>query len=162
MIRLANISDIDEIMDIYKISKEIMGGIGNNTQWNNGYPNKEMIIEDIKNKNSYLVYDNDSIVGVFSFIIGEDETYSYIEDGSFLSNSEYGTIHRLGSNGRRSGVFKECVDFCLSKINHIRIDTHKNNTIMRHLIEKYGFIQCGIIYVFDGTKRIAYEFIKED
>ena len=33
---------------------------------------------------------------------------------------------------------------------------------MRHLIEKYGFIQCGIIYVFDGTKRIAYEFIKED
>ena len=29
-------------------------------------------------------------------------------------------------------------------------------------IEKYGFIQCGIIYVFDGTKRIAYEFIKED
>ena len=85
MIRLANISDIDEIMDIYKISKEIMDGIGNNTQWNNGYPNKEMIIEDIKNKNSYLVYDNDSIVGVFSFIIGEDETYSYIEDGSFLS-----------------------------------------------------------------------------
>ena len=38
MIRLANISDIDEIMDIYKISKEIMDGIGNNTQWNNGYP----------------------------------------------------------------------------------------------------------------------------
>ena len=32
---------------------------------------------------------------------------------------------------------------------------------MQHLIEKNGFQRCGIIYVEDGSPRIAYEKIKE-
>lgn len=34
---------------------------------------------------------------------------------------------------------------------------HKDNKITRHLIEKNGFAKCGIIYVADGSPRIAYE-----
>lgn len=39
----------------------------------------------------------------------------------------------------------------------MRIDTHENNKVMQHLIKKNGFQECGIIYVEDGSPRIAYE-----
>ena len=39
----------------------------------------------------------------------------------------------------------------------VRIDTHRDNETMLHLIEKNGFIRCGIIIVDDGTERIAFQ-----
>ena len=49
------------------------------------------------------------------------------------------------------------VQFCEQSINHLRIDTHNDNKIMQHVIEKNGFKRCGIIHVNDGSERIAYE-----
>ena len=40
---------------------------------------------------------------------------------------------------------------------HLRIDTHEKNLVMQNLVKKTGFSYCGIIYVDDGTKRLAYE-----
>ncbi len=45
-------------------------------------------------------------------------------------------------------------------MSNFRIDTHNDNKIMQHVIEKNGFIRCGIIYVKDGSPRIAYEKIE--
>ena len=39
----------------------------------------------------------------------------------------------------------------------IRIDTHEDNKPMRRFLEKCGFKFCGIIYLEDGSKRLAYE-----
>lgn len=43
----------------------------------------------------------------------------------------------------------------------IRIDTHADNKTMQHLIEADGFTRCGIIYIADGTPRIAYQWTAE-
>lgn len=94
---------------------------------------------------------------VFALIIGEDPTYLRIEHGAWLNNSPYGTIHRLGSDGTRKGCFAECLTFCLNRIPNLRADTHRNNLTMQHLLEKYGFRRCGIIYVKDGSERLAYQ-----
>ena len=51
------------------------------------------------------------------------------------------------------------VAFCEKQIPHLRIDTHEDNKVMQHLIEKNGFKKCGIVYVEDGTERFAYEKI---
>ena len=51
------------------------------------------------------------------------------------------------------------MDFCLEKTRHIRIDTHEDNTVMHHLMNKYGFSKRGIIYLQNGAERIAYEYI---
>ena len=37
------------------------------------------------------------------------------------------------------------------------IDTHEKNKTMQHVVEKLGFKRCGIIYIEDGTPRIAYQ-----
>ena len=64
-------------------------------------------------------------------------------------------IHRIAGIG--GGIFTDALDFCRRKTNHIRIDTHHDNKPMQHVVEKAGFSRRGIIYVDDGTPRIAYE-----
>ena len=62
----------------------------------------------------------------------------------------------------RKGSFSECLNFCKGLISHIRIDTHHDNRTMQHLIEKHGFVRCGIIHIYDGSPRIAYEYLGEE
>ena len=42
-------------------------------------------------------------------------------------------------------------------IPSIKIDTHEQNLGMQHILRKNGYTYCGVIYVEDGTKRLAYE-----
>ncbi len=84
---------------------------------------------------------------------------SYIEDGNWLSDEPYGTIHRIASDGTVSGVVKMAVEYCRKTILNLRIDTHEKNKTMQHVVEKIGFIRCGIIYLEDGSPRIAYQLI---
>ncbi len=130
---------------------------GNPYQWASGGPTKGQLLNDIINNDLYVIKENERIVGVFAFIIGEDPTYKIIERGKWLSDSEYGTIHRVASDGSNHGLFDLIIEYCSNIIDHLRIDTHSDNKVMQHLIEKNGFQKCGIIYVSDGSARIAYE-----
>lgn len=156
-IRPAMQSDLDEIEKIYAGARRFMAQNGNPTQWANGYPNRELLEDDIRKGNLYAVTRDGEIVGVFLFVIGEDPTYGYIEGGTWRSDTPYGTIHRIASSS--SGIFAVCLEFCRSKCAHIRVDTHADNKPMQHLAEKYGFSRRGIIYVADGTPRIAYDLL---
>ena len=40
---------------------------------------------------------------------------------------------------------------------NIRIDTHKDNKIMQGLLARHGFSYCGIIYLKNGSPRLAYQ-----
>ena len=156
-IRKAKQSELAKIMEIYAYARKIMKDNGNATQWGNNRPDIATIQKDIEQQQLYVVEQQNAIHAVFAFVLGEDPTYRVIEDGQWQDNSEYGTIHRVASNGTISGIFDLIMQFCEQKIKHIRIDTHKDNTIMQHLIEKHQFQRCGIIYVSDKTPRIAYE-----
>lgn len=96
------------------------------------------------------------ITGVFAFQIGEEPTYQRIQ-GRWLNDFPYGVIHRIAGNGREKGILAICLRFCETFTGNLRIDTHENNLIMRHLLKKHGFQECGVIYVEDHTPRIAYQ-----
>lgn len=157
-IRQSEIKDLQSIMDIYAYAREFMRSTGNPNQWINGYPAEELIIQEIKDKHSF-VCENETgeIIGTFCFIIGDDPTYSRIENGEWLNNEPYGTIHRLASNDKAKGLFSKCLKWCSARCPNIRADTHHDNKIMRTILEKNGFKECGIIYVANGTPRIAYQ-----
>ena len=53
------------------------------------------------------------------------------------------------------------MDWCFGRTGNIRIDTHKDNAIMRHCLESYGFRYCGIIYLENGDERLAYQLFRE-
>lgn len=161
MIRLAEKKDLNTIQDIFNKAKIFMRNDGNMHQWNGNYPSDEILLNDISNKNLYVCYSDGLIYGVFYFYIGVDETYNYIE-GSWPNNEEYGTIHRIASNGLRRGVFEEVLSFAKIKISNIRIDTHEDNKFMREKLNKNNFKYCGIIYINDGSPRRAYQYIVEE
>jgi len=157
-VRYTKIEDLNEVMKIYAHARNQMKLNGNPNQWKNTNPKEETIRNDIKNKNSYVIHNQKQILGVFTFIIGVDETYKYIE-GAWLNDEPYGTIHRIASNNIEKKIFETCLSFCERKISNIRIDTHNDNKIMQHVIEKNNFTKCGTIYVEDGSPRIAYQKI---
>ncbi len=157
-IRKGTAADIDAIMSCYDAARRYMRASGNYSQWINGYPSQELVAEDIATGINYVGEDEDGeIVMAFAFIIGDDPTYSVIEDGQWLNNRPYGTIHRLGSTGRHRGILKLCVDYCMSYIGNICLDTHADNATMQRAAEKLGFTRCGIIYCIDGSPRVAFQ-----
>ena len=157
-IRRAKIEDLGSILEIYAKAREYMRKSGNPTQWGTDKPQKQLLEDDIR-KGELFVGENDDgeLHFVFAFILGEDPTYAYIENGSWPSDEPYGTIHRIASDGTVSGVVREAVEFGKKTISNIRIDTHENNKTMQHVLDKLGFRRCGIIYIDDGSPRIAYQ-----
>jgi len=158
-IRKAEINDLLIIMSIYEKAKQFMKNNGNPTQWGADYPNEEIVVRDISDGNLYVCIENNTIVGVFAFIIGDEPTYQIIENGAWHSSMQYGTIHRIASDDSIRGISRYCFDFCREKCNYLRIDTHRDNKPMLAAIQKYGFQECGIIHVRDGSERIAFDYL---
>ena len=156
---LADESHLKAIIKVIDLAKQIMIANGNKTQWINGYPSEEIILQDIKQNHAYVIMNNEVIEGYFCFLRGEnpEPTYSSIEDGKWLNKDSYGVIHRLASSGRIKGIAAACFDFCFSQINNIKVDTHENNIPMQNYFNKIGFEYCGIIYVNDGSPRKAFQ-----
>ena len=107
-----------------------------------------------------MVEHDGKIVGTFALIYGEDPTYGYIEDGAWKSAEPYAAIHRVASDGSVRGLGDVILQWCIHQAGHVRIDTHHDNKTMQHVIEKNGFQYCGVIYLADGSPRVAYEYLK--
>lgn len=155
-IRRAEPADLERILEIYAIAREFMEQNGNPTQWSGGYPAADMLAADMDGNNLYVTQNEGGIHGVFFFAVMDDPTYHVIEGGAWRSSEPYGVIHRIASDGS-GGVFSAALEYCTQRIPHIRIDTHRDNYPMQHVLEKHGFSRRGIIYVADGTPRIAYD-----
>lgn len=158
MIRLAQTGDLDRIMDIYSAARAFMRRSGNPTQWGDHHPPRDMLEQDIAQQHLYVWLEDGVIHGVFAFVLGDDPSYAHIEDGNWLNDEPYGTIHRIASSGETRGVFAQCLAFCRGLHGNIRIDTHHDNLVMQQLVTRHGFVRCGIVYVSDGSPRIAYQY----
>lgn len=160
MIRKAIESDLLEIKGIVAKARELMTALGNVNQWVDGYPSIEVLLSDIRSGNAYLLLREDEAVAYFAMIDGPDPTYNFIAEGNWLNDDSYGVLHRVASSGEAKGVFKEILFHASEYYSNIRIDTHHDNRIMQRLLEQNGFVYCGVIFLADGSPRLAYQRIK--
>ena len=159
MIRKATERDIPAALALFKAAKAIMRSDGNTTQWGDNYPSEEIVRSDISKEGGYIVEREDVAEGYFAMLPSPEPTYSSI-DGKWLDDTApYLVIHRVASTAGSHGVFREIIEYALSASANIRIDTHRDNRIMRHVIEKAGFSYCGIISLADGSERLAYQIV---
>ena len=163
VIRAAEKRDVEQLLSIYESAKKFMRGAGNLTQWTGNYPSGELLEEDIDKGQLYCEENEEGRI-VFCFVLaeGEDPTYRYI-DREWLSHEPYGTIHRIAKDGSlpdSRGAVKRCVEFALARHSHLRVDTHRDNFPMQKAVEREGFSYRGIIYLSDGSPRMAYELVK--
>ena len=155
-IRKAELGDLSQIRSIYAHARTLMRETGNGTQWKNTYPTDKIILSDIENGYLHLLFDGDGIQGVFAFLPKGDPVYDRI-DGAWLNEKPHAAVHRVASAGRKKGILPACMRYCLSKADNIKIDTHENNKIMQHQLEKMGFVRCGIVTLANGETRVAYQ-----
>ncbi len=148
--------DLLSVLSIYKKAISYMREHKNTEQWNDFEALRNNVISDILKGISHVLIDEDEIKSVFTLMDGEEPSYSSI-DGKWIDESPYLTIHRLAVAEHEKGYASLCFAYGMLQGNHIRIDTHGMNHPMRRLIQKMGFMECGVITLSDGTKRIAYE-----
>ncbi len=161
-IRKATEQDLGRMMEIYSFARRFMAEHGNPNQWGpTNWPPENLIRKDIRSGNSYVCTNDDgTVIGTFYFIFGKDiePTYRNIEDGSWLSDTAYGVVHRIASDGSEKGIGAFCINWAFEQCKHLRIDTHGDNVVMQGLLRKLGFVQCGIIHVEkDSFPRLAFE-----
>lgn len=160
----ANEDNLPAIMDIIQGAKDNLKRMGVD-QWQQGYPDEAVIQNDIRSGNSYLYYENNSLVGTFALFLEDDPTYAHIENGEWLTEAEpYAAIHRIAvaqevlGTGVMGRLIEGVGDICYAKgFTSIRIDTHPDNKSMQRALGKAGYEYCGHIFLEDGDLRFAYE-----
>ena len=137
-------------------------------QWQNGYPNEQVIRGDIERGESYVVTRGEQIVATAMITFAPDPNYAVIYNGEWLlaTPKSYATIHRiavdLGERGQgiAEWIVGQTERMCRKRgADSLRIDTHRDNRSMQRVAEKNGMTLCGIIHLADGAERLAYEKI---
>lgn len=164
IIRNAVESDAENILHIIENAKLALSKM-HIDQWQDGYPNLESILADIKQGISWVMEQDGIILATAAIYIGNEPTYNEINDGKWQTNAmQYGIIHRIAvtTDCKSRGLASAFMDYCgeLSRkasVPSMRCDTHSDNIIMQHTLEKNGYIRCGTIYLADGSPRVGYE-----
>ena len=164
-IRQATYKDLNSLMNVFDEAKHIMRSCGNLKQWNEGYPSLDIVSKDIESGYCIVACEGNEILATMSLIPGPEITYSFIE-GSWAYDDPYYVIHRMASTTPGRNIASKLFDWAFEHIrqfglNTIRIDTHRDNCIMKHVLTKYGFNECGVIYLGNGDPRDAYIMKKE-
>lgn len=163
--KLAHHQDLSSLMNIFHEAQRYLAS-QDVDQWQDGYPTEDIIIIDIDNRENYLVKNEEGVImGTTMFTTNPEPTYTQI-DGAWLTDEDvvYGVIHRMAvSNafkkmGIAQFIFDQCEQMLKDKnIASMRIDTHEDNKGMGSLLKKLGYTYCGIIFLEDGDKRLAFE-----
>jgi len=132
----------------------------NNPQWSCGYPEIEILYDDVKKEQLYVAYEENELIGMVVIQKSKDEIY---EKYDFWSEGPYLSVHRIVS--KRSGLGKYFINMAIDMAKEIganvRLDTHIKNIHMQELVKSLGFVEVGETeqgYI-DNTLAITYELV---
>lgn len=140
-------SDLPEIVELYQmgIADMIKKGI---FQWDEIYPNTEVLEEDVKRNEMYLLIKEEKIAACV--VINEDQDESYLTGSWSYTEGKVAVIHRLcvhpgnQSQGNGRHIMELAQEMITSMGYHqIRMDTFMANSNARHLYEKLGYRYTG-------------------
>jgi len=159
--RKAEIADVNSIWEILQQAIIRRKEDGSN-QWQDGYPNVDVVQKDIDSRIGFVLIDGDTIIGYCAVLINDEPAYANIQ-GKWLTNDDFVVIHRVAISGKYlgKGFAKKLMNFVEeyainNRIWSIKADTNFDNIAMMKIFEKLGYIYCGEVY-FRNSPRRAYE-----
>lgn len=159
--RKAELSEIAPIWEILQQAIQRRKEDGSN-QWQDGYPNPEVIQKDIEKGEGFVLVDGETIIGYSAVLINGEPAYEKIE-GKWLTNGDFVVLHRVAISEKYLGkglakmILKYIEEFAVSNnIYSIKADTNFDNIAMMKIFESSGYTYCGEVY-FRGSPRKAYE-----
>ncbi|MFM9825748.1 GNAT family N-acetyltransferase [Flavobacterium sp.] len=163
--RKAKITDVSEIWVILQQAIKRRKNEGSD-QWQDGYPNLEVVKNDIKNSYGYVLTEAKTIIGYCAILINDEPEYLNIE-GKWLTNADFVIVHRIAiseshiGKGLSKTIIENIEDLARNiNIHSIKVDTNYDNFAMMKIFDKCGFSFCGIVH-FRGSPRRAYEKVLE-
>ena len=159
--RKALLSEKEVIWNILNLAIKRRKEDGSN-QWQDGYPNTEVVEKDIKNGEGFVLVDENNIIGYCAAIINNEPEYEKIE-GKWLTNSDFFVVHRIAIAENHLGknlskvILENVENFAINNnIFSVKVDTNFDNFAMQKIFEKTGFVYCGEVH-FRGSPRKAFE-----
>ena len=163
--RRATLADLDDVMRVVAEAQAFMRTL-NIDQWQDGYPEREILERDVEIGQLYVVEDDGAIAAFAALSLEPEPIYDEI-DGAWTLPGPHLTVHRMALDDahRGGGIAREIIAraFDIARRNGravVRADTHPGNRAMRRFLEKQGFTQCGTVRypVTEGNPlRVAYE-----
>lgn len=160
-LRKATKSEIPQIWVILQQAIARRKEDGSN-QWQDGYPNPDVIQNDIHKNAGYVLTDGDIILGYCAILINDEPEYQKIK-GKWLTNDDFVVFHRVAISEKHlgKGFAKKLLGFIeefttSNNIYSLKADTNYDNFAMMAIFEKLGYRYCGEVY-FRGSARKAYE-----
>ncbi|AWG23377.1 GNAT family N-acetyltransferase [Flavobacterium faecale] len=161
----ANVTQSSEIWTILQqaIARRKADG---SDQWQDGYPNPEVIQSDINKNAAYVLIEGQTIIGYCALLINDEPEYQNIE-GQWITNDDFVVFHRVAISESQlgKGLAKKLMQFIEAfainnNIYSIKADTNFDNHAMMAIFDSLGYVYCGEVY-FRGTPRRAYEKVLE-
>ena len=159
--RKAVLLELDRIWAILSAAIDRRREDGSN-QWQDGYPNSEIIKRDIEKGSGFVMTEGSALVGYCAVMINDEPEYAKIE-GKWLSGGDFVVFHRVAISEEYlgKGLAKKMLAFVeefarANNIYSIKADTNFNNPAMISILEKSGYVYCGEVW-FRGSSRRAYE-----
>ena len=149
IIRKANKTDLENIMKMYKscVTGMLKNGID---QWDDTYPNTDVISEDLNVGTYYVAEIDGTIIGGVNIDKNQDTTYLAL-DWEDISDS-FLVVHRLGVKkefwnkkiGKDLMLFTE--KLVIEKgMKSIRLDTYSGNPKAMEFYRRLGYTEIGTI-----------------
>lgn len=169
-LRKANKNHLEQIMNVVHDAQENLNAAGID-QWKNGYPDRLNILSDIEQNSLYEIMFEKQIAGIIAIQYTPEPNYKTLSGGKWLGNDNYATIHRLAidSSFAHQGLGRMALTSALSlirerQITSVRVDTHRKNRRVQHLVTELDFKYRGVIHIVDPHGDLdndAYELIME-
>lgn len=160
--RLANTGDAPEIWEIISDAIRRRKEEGS-TQWQDGYPNPEVIKNDISRKAGYVLCHGETIIGYIVIMANDEPEYARLR-GKWLTEGDFIVFHRVAvhadylGKGLAKYMIKSIENIARElRIYSIKADTNYDNKAMLRIFESLGYTYCGEV-TFRGTNvRMAFE-----
>ena len=145
--RLANIDDLQSVLEIFNNATNAMN-IKGVYQWDNIYPNADILALDIKKEEMYLAVSENEILSAFVINSECDDEYKKVKWN--YPDLPYIVVHRLCVNpeyqnigiGMKSMLEAESIAKN-NGVKAIRLDAFTENPVALSLYEKLGYSIAG-------------------
>ena len=168
--RKAQTGDFEAIMLLMSHAQAAIRTLGID-QWQDGYPEPELIASDIEKQIGWVFADGEAIAGYAVLLFGREPIYDELDGAWLTSGDRYVTIHRMAIDDgyRRTGLSRKMIAFAEEQARKqgllsVRADTHRGNLAMRGLMKNCGYEICGeVVYAMclGDPIRVAYEKVLE-
>ena len=132
-------------------------------QWTDNNPNSDTLAADIAQGKGYLLCEDGTPIGYVYIDLTGEPAYGHLTEGAWKVAAPYAAVHRVafGAEARGRGASKQlfaCIKELVAAhgIRLLRIDTHRDNKLMQHVLAREGFVYCGVVH-YGTAERIAYE-----